>query len=161
MHVDVIVEGAESTEILGALRAIHVPMAQGYAIAAPMLMPELHAWLDKQIPPCSTGSTATPQGLLSLYAHSVCYHLAIQNLVGQAPKLFVDMAPWIRQRCPTAVRIKDLGLEGSAVDIAHTEYRRTLEAIGKNIMLGKSTDQADLQLSLNHFQETLREANRI
>ncbi|WP_298169596.1 EAL domain-containing protein [Acidithiobacillus sp.] len=158
MHVDVIVEGAESTEILGALRAIHVPMAQGYAIAAPMLMPELHAWLDKQIPPCST---ATPQGLLSLYAHSVCYHLAIQNLVGQAPKLFVDMAPWIRQRCPTAVRIKDLGLEGSAVDIAHTEYRRTLEAIGKNIMLGKSTDQADLQLSLNHFQETLREANRI
>ena len=39
MHMDVIAEGAESAEILGALCAIHVPMAQGYAIAAPMRIP--------------------------------------------------------------------------------------------------------------------------
>ncbi len=155
MHVDVIAEGAESAEILGALSAIHVPMAQGYAIAAPMLMPELHVWLNKQTSPCSI---AMPQGLLSLYAHSVSYHSAIQTLVVQAPELFIKIAPWTSQSCPATARIKGLGLEGSAVDIAHTEYRRTLEIIGKKIMCGESSDQMVLQSYINRFQEALREA---
>ncbi|WP_156782652.1 putative bifunctional diguanylate cyclase/phosphodiesterase [Acidihalobacter yilgarnensis] len=125
LEIDFIAEGVETLSILDALQGLHVPKAQGYAIARPMPGNQFLEWYHHYQPPIEG-----PNTLLGLYAAHrqrdyFFHHLLTQNpgflqssseesLLGQV------IVPGLLER---------LGHAGSELDVAHHRYHDVLLTI--------------------------------
>jgi diguanylate cyclase (GGDEF)-like protein len=72
-----VVEGAETPDILDALRVLGVEEAQGYAIARPMPAAALSAWLDQHH---QEPASARPTTLLGAYAGYIATRQVLERL---------------------------------------------------------------------------------
>jgi diguanylate cyclase (GGDEF)-like protein len=77
LRTRLVVEGAETPDILDALRVLGVEEAQGYAIARPMPAAALAAWLDRRRP---EPTSARPSTLLGTYASYIATRQVLERL---------------------------------------------------------------------------------
>ncbi|MCE5394688.1 MAG: EAL domain-containing protein [Acidithiobacillus sp.] len=87
LRLDFVAEGAETLEIVDALRWLGIGEVQGYAIARPMAAAEFRQYLAQQ-QPLLAPAPAAPQCYLSAYAGQIRYLNSIYGLVeiGQSQK---------------------------------------------------------------------------
>lgn len=123
LGVTLVVEGVETADILDAMAITGVSLLQGYAIAKPLPLQKLQAFL--QCPPLTP--PAYPQSFLGLYAlhlalHSVMEKTMRQNLRLMDYKEMVD--PTI---CPLHQAMQYLEvLPGSPLELCHHAYHASI-----------------------------------
>ena len=124
LRVDFIAEGVESLDVADALAALQVPFIQGYAIARPMLLDALVAWIAAYRPkPWSQTST-----ILGLYARNL--HLSkmrrmeLTAAARQNAEKFANDA----DHCDVGRSIALMGLLGGSIDDGHRRFHETYTA---------------------------------
>jgi len=124
LRVDFIAEGVESLDVADALAALQVPFIQGYAIARPMLLDALVAWIAAYRPkPWLQTST-----ILGLYARNL--HLSkmrrmeLTAAARQNAEKFANDA----DHCDVGRSIALMGLLGGSIDDGHRRFHETYTA---------------------------------
>jgi diguanylate cyclase (GGDEF)-like protein/PAS domain S-box-containing protein len=121
--VDLVVEGAESDDILNALMMLNVALVQGYGVAMPMPLKDLLVFLHHPpiVPP------QHPTSLLGLYAEMIGQHNVISKVLRKNPHLVNHATLADVNACPITQHLCHLGYpKGSPLDILHREYHRVL-----------------------------------
>ena len=121
--VDLVVEGAESDDILNALMMLNVALVQGYGVARPMPLKDLLVFLNHPpiVPP------QHPTSLLGLYAEMIGQHNVISKVLRKNPHLVNHATLADVNACPITQHLCHLGYpKGSPLDILHGEYHRVL-----------------------------------
>lgn len=77
LQLDLVVEGVETSDILGAMLTTGVPYLQGYAISKPLPLTSLQQFLSSYA--VDTGTQ--PVSLFGLYAGTLKLHAAIKNML--------------------------------------------------------------------------------
>lgn len=123
MGVDLVVEGVETDDILDAVTAMGVTFLQGNAIAKPMQLVQLQAFLDH--PP--SHHRQHPTGLLGLYAAQFTHHNTLKKTIQQSPRLMDFAALVDATTCPIHDDLHRLGADdGGPLDQLHREYHRAI-----------------------------------
>lgn len=125
LGVEFVAEGVETPEILDGLATLGVALGQGYAIARPLALPALKAWLEGPALPPWSG----PTSMLGFVAFQIRYMDALRTLLSQAPQLVRALPLEDAGQCPLQARITGLHLEDSGVDQAHRDFHRMIADI--------------------------------
>jgi diguanylate cyclase (GGDEF)-like protein len=149
LNIDVVAEGVETTDLLDALTALNVPHAQGHAIALPMEINALNAWVIQYH---ARNTSQSHTSLLGLYATHLVTNNAIKQALTHAPLLLKNHA---LDLSGIYEKIQQLGLGDSAVYSSFTRYHQILQGLGKkpNAMV----DWQTLHVREAQFRQTLRQ----
>ncbi len=121
--VELVVEGAESQDVLDALMALHVTLVQGYVIARPMPLEALREFLKH--PPVYHHHP--PESLLGVYADMISRHSAVRRTIRVNPRLVSYAGLDDVNLCPATEHLRRLGYpEGSALQSLHRRYHHLL-----------------------------------
>ena len=126
MGVDLVVEGVETDDILDAVTIMGANFLQGYAIAKPMPLSQLQAFLD----PVPLHPQQQPASLLGLYATQLVNHGALKKTICYNPRL-VDCATLANATiCPIHVDMHRLGIpDDDPLYRLHAEYHQAIAAM--------------------------------
>ncbi len=120
-----VVEGAETPEVVDALRMTGVEYAQGYALARPMPASAVPRWLARsEIRPAARG----PCTLLGAYAAHLAIVEACHVLADQSSRTRWGEDAGDPHRCGVGLYIDENGLRHTALGKAHERFRRRLGA---------------------------------
>lgn len=139
LDVSFIVEGAETPEILDALRVLGVAKAQGYAIAMPMPGDALPSWLAAYTAEPAAGQ---PTSLLGAYASHMNTVNTCRALIGQP----LDVR-WLNQaqnphRCMIGRYFDQNGLHDTEYGLLHKKFHTTLPYFYTNNTAWESAAEA-------------------
>ena len=155
MGVDLVVEGVETDDILDAVTAMGVNFLQGYAIAKPMPLMQLQAFLEH--PP--SGHRQHPTGLLGLYAAHFTIHNALNKTIRQSPRLMYPAALVDATTCPIHDDLQRLGVaDGSPLDQLHREYHRAIAHMNDPLSAPANADWSAVEQAQEAFSEAIIEA---
>ncbi len=111
-----VVEGVETADILDALSVLGVKEAQGYAIARPMPVEALAAWVGDWV---AKPATRHPRTLLGAYASHLEWTQTLRTL--PSPTLLADSAG-DAHACPIGCFLDQVGLHDTALGDAHKRF---------------------------------------
>ena len=153
MGVELVVEGVETEDILDAIIVTGAQFLQGYAIAKPMPLSELQAFLQR--PPCH--GRQHPTSLLGFYAKQIATHNALKKAIRQAPHLTDHVALADATACPGHHYICRLGLDDDKrLERLHQEYHRTMAAMGEQLISSSSnSDWSDVDSAERAFEQAI------
>jgi len=121
LRVDFIAEGVESLDVADALAALQVPFIQGYAIARPMLLDALVAWIaDYRPTPWKQTST-----ILGLYARNLHLSKMRRMMLAAAARPDAEKFASDADYCDVGRSIALMGLLGSSIDEGHRRFHDT------------------------------------
>lgn len=149
LGVDFVAEGAETEDIVEALRALRVPQAQGYGIARPMPAAAFGAWLLAW--PQRTRPVAA--GLLPRIAEMLVTLDTDLLLAARNPELIPSLSiSKPKEECPICQWLMQSGLPMDSPIIAahlelHAMFHDWLDA-------GPGADSGMIQSALDHFLRT-------
>ena len=118
-----VVEGAETPEIVEALRIIGVEYAQGYALARPMVGAAIRGWLQTS---SIQKAESTPHTLLGVYAAHLGIAEACRVLAKQPLRLRWHDDAIDPHRCIIGKYLDRHGLHETAYGHAHKRFHRVL-----------------------------------
>jgi diguanylate cyclase (GGDEF)-like protein/PAS domain S-box-containing protein len=156
LGVDFVAEGAETEDIVEALRALRVPQAQGYGIARPMPAAEFGAWLLAW----SQHPLPTEPGLLPRIAEMLVTLDTDLLLAARNPELIPGLSiSQPKEECPICQWLMQSGLPMDSPIIAahlelHAMFNDWLEA-------GPGADSGMIQSALDHFLRTAGDQLRL
>jgi len=121
LRVDFIAEGVESLDVADALAALQVPFIQGYAIARPMLLDALVAWIAAYRPkPWLQTST-----ILGLYARNLHLSKMRRMMLTAAARQNAEKFTSDADHCDVGRSIALMGLLGGSIDDGHRRFHET------------------------------------
>ena len=156
INVDLIVEGVETDDILDAVTALGIPFAQGNAIAKPMPLVELQAFLKHR----SSTPRLNPVGWLGLYASHFTIHNNIYRAIKQSPCL-IDFATLSdATTCQIHGDLQRLGVaDGSALDHLHRLCHHAYKRIGESLTTSPANnDWSAIEQADKAFSKSIIEA---
>ena len=118
-----VVEGAETREIVDALQVLGVDAAQGYAIARPMPGAALRDWLAGH---AVVGSMQTPTSLLGVYAAHLMIADAFRMLADQRLSLVLPESIHDPHACPVGRYLDRMGEHETSYGVAHKRYHAAI-----------------------------------
>ena len=153
MGVDLVVEGGETEDILDAIIVTGAQFLQGYAIAKPMPLSELQAFLQR--PPCH--GRPHPTSLLGFYAKQIAAHNALKKAMLHTPHLIDYVAVADATICPGHNHIRRLGIgDHKRLERLHQEYHQSIAAMGeRSISSPNNGDWSDVDSAENAFEQAI------
>ena len=153
MGVDLVVEGVETEDILDAIIVTGAQFLQGYAIAKPMPLSELQAFLQR--PPCH--GRPHPTSLLGFYAKQIAAHNALKKAMLHTPHLIDYVAVADATICPGHNHIRRLGIgDHKRLERLHQEYHQSIAAMGeRSISSPNNGDWSDVDSAENAFEQAI------
>ncbi|OCX74435.1 EAL domain-containing protein [Acidithiobacillus thiooxidans] len=154
--VDLVVEGVETEDILDAIVATGAQFLQGYAIAKPMPISELQAFLQSN--PCH--DHPHPTSLLGFYAKQIAAHNALKKVICQAPHLTDYRTLADATACPGHHYIRSLGLnDNQRLERLHQAYHRTMAAMGEQLIsFSGNGDWSEADQAARAFEQAIIES---
>ncbi len=142
-----VVEGAETTEIVDALQVLGVDAAQGYGIARPMPVAALRDWLAGHAVVKSTG---TPTSLLGVYAAHLMIADAFRMVSNQTMNFTLPASIHDPHACTIGRYLDRIGEHETSYGMAHKHFHATI--------LARETDAAAWDQAAEDFRITLEAA---
>ena len=142
-----VVEGAETAEIVDALQVLGVDAAQGYAIARPMPVAALRDWLAGHAVVKSTG---TPTSLLGVYAAHLMIADAFRVVSNQTVSFTLPASIHDPHACTIGRYLDRIGEHETPYGVAHKHFHAAI--------LTRETDAAAWDQAAEDFRTTLEEA---
>ncbi|MBU2839260.1 EAL domain-containing protein [Acidithiobacillus thiooxidans] len=137
MGVDLVVEGVETEDILDAIMVTGAQFLQGYAIARPMPLSELQAFLQR----APGYDRPHPSSLLGFYAKQIAAHNALKKTIRQAPHLTDYETLADATACPGHHYIRSLGLDDDkGLERLHQDYHRTMATLREQLIASSFHD---------------------
>ncbi len=151
LGMNLVVEGVETDDILDAVTVMGASLLQGYAIAKPMPLPELRAFLWR-----TPSHQQHPNSLLGLYARQLDNHSTLKKTIRQNPRLGDCITLMDTTTCPVHADIQRLGGDnGGLLDKLHQEYHRALADMDAQLITSPATND---WTNVERAQETLEQA---
>jgi EAL domain-containing protein (putative c-di-GMP-specific phosphodiesterase class I) len=142
-----VVEGAETWEIVNALQVLGVDAAQGYAIARPMPAEALRDWLAGH---AGVRNTQSPTSLLGVYAAHLMMAEACRALANQATSLTWPASIHDPHACSIGRYLDLTGSHDTPYGVAHKRFHATITTC--------ETDPATWDQAAEAFRDTLEAA---
>jgi EAL domain-containing protein (putative c-di-GMP-specific phosphodiesterase class I) len=142
-----VVEGAETAEIVDALQVLGVDAAQGYAIARPMPVAALRDWLAGHT---VVKSTRTPTSLLGVYAAHLMIADAFRVVANQTMSLTLPASIHDPHACTIGRYLDRIGEHETPYGVAHKHFHAAI--------LARETDAAAWDQAAEDFRITLEAA---
>ena len=154
LRVDFIAEGVESLDVADALAALQVPFIQGYAIARPMLLDALVAWIAAYRPkPWLQTST-----ILGLYARNLHLSKMRRMMLTAAARQNAEKFANDADHCDVGRSIALMGLLGSSIDDGHRRFHETYTGALAGLRADGRLNWDALNRDEIEFRETLMRA---
>lgn len=123
LHVNLVLEGVETPDILDALSVLKTGYLQGYAIAKPMPLGQIQNWLRNY----RVAQAEHPLSLLGVYADQVIYHQSVRSMT-RVDTSFID---WYKladpETCAVHYGLEHLGfMRNSPLAQLHRRYHQVI-----------------------------------
>lgn len=147
LDVSMVAEGVENDEILDTMTVLNIPFLQGYAIAKPMPLDALPAFLEHE----PITHRHHPVSLLGLYAKHVAYDRNIQKTLKHDPKLITNAKLRDILACPFTKSFHDLDLpDHHPIASLHQSYHATLAQIHSQMLNSQASPDWTSLTKIHH-----------